>query len=333
MAKTQIKLLIFLITVGLVAGTLGMGYWVYTNILLKESQVEQDIASMKAVDRPRIDPGLRRFEAAVDLIQHGKTEEGLDALYKLRKQFPDSATCPEAMRIIGEINMDQLFSPNSKAGKKDYIVQPGDSLNLIAGKQGTTVDSIIRSSGLMSFNLQPGDHLTIIPMDFHLGVYVAKKQVILLRKVGDVEYPFKVYEAKDIRLPPGTRLPVEMTIAAKNSVFDGKPVTSTEANYLEAEKWIAGTKPGVNIRTPPVARATPVEEPAKAPAKGSASKKSNAPVAASTPVPAPAPASASAPAAVPAPAPVLETGIFLAREDIEELFALVRRGSKLSLVR
>jgi hypothetical protein len=35
----------------------------------------------------------------------------------------------------------------------------------------------------------------------------------------------------------------------------------------------------------------------------------------------------------PAPAPTAETGIFLAREDIEELFALVRKGSTLRLVR
>jgi LysM repeat protein len=312
MAKTQIKLLIFLITVGLVAGTLGMGYWVYTNILLKESQVEQDIASMKGKDRPRIDPGVRRFEAAVELIHNNKIEAGLDALYKLRQQFPDSKTCPEAMRIIGEINMDRLYSPNSTAGKKNYIVQPGDSLNLIANKQGTTVDSIIRSSGLMSFNLQPGDHLTIIPMDFHLGVSVSKKQVMLLRKVGEKEYLFKTYEAKDIRLPPGMRLPVEMMIAGKNSIYDGKPVLSTDLNYANAEKWIAGTKSGVSIRTPLVARALPVEEP-----KAASKKKSNTP----DPMPAPAPAATA------------ETGIFLAREDIEELFALVRKGSKLSLVR
>lgn len=314
MAKTQIKLLIFLITVGLVAGTLGMGYWVYTNILLKESQVEHDIASMKGKDRPRIDPGVRRFEAAVDLISHGKTDEGLDALYKLCQQFPDSKTCPEAMRIIGEINMDNLYSANSTTGKKDYIVQPGDSLNLIATKQGTTVDSIIRSSGLMSFNLQPGDHLTIIPMDFHLGVNVSKMQVMLLRKVGEKEYLFKTYEAKDIRLPPGMRLPVEMTIAGKNSIHDGKTVASTDPNYVDAEKWIAATKSGVSIRTPPVARALPVEEP-KAPSPSS--KKSITPDA----MPAPA------------PAPAAETGIFLAREDIEELFALVRKGSKLSFKR
>ncbi|MCF7788492.1 MAG: LysM peptidoglycan-binding domain-containing protein [Prosthecobacter sp.] len=318
MAKTQIKLLIFLITVGLVAGTLAMGYWVYMNILLKESQVEHDIASMKAKDRPRIDPGVRRFEAAVELIHQGKINEGRDALYKLCQQFPDSKTCPEAMRIIGEINMDQLYSANSTAGKKDYIVQPGNSLNSIANKYDTTVDSIIRSSGLMSFNLHPGDHLTIIPMDFHLGVSIAKKQVMLLRKVGEKEYLFKVYNAKDIRLPPGMRLPVEMTIAGKNSIFDGKSVLSTDANYLDAEKWFSGKKTNSNttisIRTPPVARAQPVEEP-KTP--NSATKKSST--------------AAAMPA--PAPAPTAETGIFLAREDIEELFALVRNGSKLSLVR
>jgi hypothetical protein len=314
MARTQIKLLIFLITVGLVTGTLAMGYWVYTNILLKESKVENDIAAMKGQDRPRIDPGARRFEAAIDLIRDGKIEEGRDALYKLRQQFPDSATCPDAMRIIGEINMDQLFSPENTAGKKDYIVQPGDSLNFIATKQGTTVDSIIRASGLMSFNLQPGDHLTIIPMDFHLGVSVSKKQVMLLRKVGDKEYLFKVYEVKDIRLTPGLRLPVEMEVAGKNAVFDGKQVISTDPNYLEAEKWIPGSKGGVSIRTPPVPRAQPVEDPKAA----STTKKK-----AATPAAAP----------VPLPAAEVETGIFLAREDIEELFALVRKGSKLSLVR
>lgn len=314
MAKTQIKLLIFLITVGLVAGTLAMGYWVYMNILLKESQVEQDIASMKAKDRPRVDPGIRRFEAAVELIHQGKIDDGRDALYKLCQQFPDSKTCAEAMRIIGEINMDQLYSANSTAGKKDYIVQPGNSLNSIATKFDTTVDSIIRSSGLMSFNLHPGDHLTIIPMDFHLGVSISKKQVMLLRKVGDKEYLFKVYNAKDIRLPPGMRLPVEMTIAGKNSIFDGKPVVSTDPNYVDAEKWFAGTKSGISLRTPPVARAQPIEEPK---ALATASKKSAPPAA----MPAPA------------PAPTAETGIFLAREDIEELFALVRKGSKLSLVR
>lgn len=312
MAKAQLKILVFLITIGLVAGSLSVGWWFYTNVLLKENQLENDIAAMKGKDRPRIDPGLKRFEAAVDLIRSGKTEEGRDALIKLRQQFPDSSASPEAMRIIGEINLDQLYSPNNMAGKKDYIVQPGNSLLGIAGAHNTTIDSIIRMNGLMSPMLQPGDHLTLIPMEFNLGVSVSKKQVMLLRNVGDKEYLFKVYDAKDIRLPAGTRLPVQMEIAGKNAVYDGKATSSTDPHYLDAEKWIAGTKSGIVISTPPVARALPVEESKATPAK-----------------------KGSSPAATPPPAPAAaaETGIFLAREDIEELFALVRKGSKLSLVR
>lgn len=304
MAKAQLKILAFLITAGLVAGTLSVAWWFYTNVLLKEHRLEQDIAAMKGQDRPRIDPGLRRFDAAVDLIRAGQIEEGRDALYKLRQQFPESAACPEAMRIIGEINMDMLFSANSKGGKKDYIVQPGNTLLGIATKHDTTIDAIIRMNGLMSTILQPGDHLTLIPLDFHLGVSVSKKQVMLLRRVGEKEYLFKVYDAQDVRLSPNTRVPTEMEIGGKNAQLDGKSLLPTDAGYAAADKWLSATKAGITIRTPPVPKALPLPDPAKAGTN-------------------PAPPSPPAP----------ESGIFLLREDIEELFALVRKGSKLSLIR
>lgn len=308
MARVQLKILIFLITAGLVSGTLAMGYWVYMNILLKESQVEQDIAAMKGKDRPRIDPGARRFNAAIALIKDGKIDEGKDALYKLRKQFPESPTCVEAMRIIGEINLDELFSSRSMPGKKDYIVQPGNTLLGIATKHNTTIDAIIRLNGMMSTNLQPGDHLTLLPLDFHLGVLTGKMQVILFRKIGEKSYPFKFYQATDIHLTPGMRLPQEMEIAGKNASIEGKSLLPTDPRYTSAEKWISGTKAGIVIRTPPVPKALPIATP---PHKGGN----------------------VASAAISPPANIQETGIFLPQEDIEEIFALVRKGSKLSLAR
>ena len=304
MAKAQLKILAFLITVGLVAGTLSVAWWFYTNVLLKEHRLEQDIAAMKGKDRPRLDPGLRRFDAAVDLIRAGEIDEGRDALYKLRQQFPDSAACPEAIRIIGEINLDMLYSPKKMAGKKDYIVQPGNTLLGIAVKHDTTIDSIIRMNGLMSTLIHPGDHLTVMPLDFHLGVSASKKQVMLLRRVGEKEFLFKIYEAKDIRLPATVRVPAQVEITGKNAQLNGKNLLPTDEDYPATEKWLSGTR-GIMIRTPPVPKALPVPPPSK---DGSM-----------------------------APVPDLdessETGIFLSRADIEELFALVRRGSKLSLVR
>ncbi|MBL9130907.1 MAG: LysM peptidoglycan-binding domain-containing protein [Verrucomicrobiaceae bacterium] len=314
MARAQFKLLLFLITVGLFAGVIATGWWVYENILLREQRVEKDLAAMKGKDRPKADPGARRFEAAVELIKGGGINDGRDALYRLLQQFPESATCPEARRIIGEINMDQLFSPAHMGGKKEYIVQPGDSLNLIAQKNQTNVDFIIRLNNMMSTTLQPGDRLTVAPIEFHLGVVVSKKQVLLNRKVGDKEYLFKQYNAREIRLPPGAKIPFAYEIGVKSALLDGKPVLSTDPRYLEAEKWIPASKPGIVFRTPPVARAVAVPDPAETAAK---SKKS---AAKSEPEP---------PAAEPAP----ETGIFLSREDLEELFALVRKGSKLELAR
>lgn len=313
MARTQIKILIFLITVGLVAGTLSIAWWFYTNVLLKESRVEQDIAAMKDSDRPRIDPGARRFEAAVDLIKAGKINEGRDALYKLRQQFPESPTCVEAMRIIGEINLDSLFSPQDMSGKKDYIVQPGNTLLGIATKHNTTIDSIIRINGMMSTNLQPGDHLTLLPMDFYLGIMVGKKQVILFRKVGDKGYPFKFYAASDIRLPPGTRVPLEMEVAGKNASLDGRNLLPTDSHYALADKWISGTKAGIVIRTPPVPKPTAVQTAADLKTAKDRNTMASAPI--------------------PPPSAVAETGIFLPREDIEEIFALVRVKSKVSLAR
>jgi LysM repeat protein len=316
MARAQFKLLLFLIVVGLFIGVLATGWSIYQNILLREQMVERDLAAMKTRERPRIDPGARRFDAAIDLIRGGSIAEGRDALYKLLQQFPDSGTCAEARRIIGEINMDQLFSPTYPAGKKEYIVQPGDSLNLIAQKNQTNVDFILRLNGMMSTTLQPGDRLTVAPIQFNIGVSVGKRQVILFRQVNGKDYPFKFYTAREIVLPGSIRPPAAFEVGVKSAQFGGKTVLATEPHYHEADKWVPAHRPkAVNVafafRVPPVAKAVAVVESGAPPAQNEAA------------------ASAEDPEAPTGP----ETGIFLAREDLEELFALVRKGSKVDVAR
>ncbi len=308
MAKAQLKLLLFLIVLGVTLGSMAAAYYIYDKILSPDKRIQAEIATIKKSDLPRSDPGAKRFDAAITLIKAGRVEDGRDGLFKVIQQFPDSPTCVEAKRIIGEINMDQLFSAESKTGKKDYIVQPGDSLALIAGKQGTTMDLLIRLNGLMGNVLQPGDHLTILPLDFNISADVSAKTVTLMRKVGDKELFFKEYKATEIRLPPGLRLPVDMEVKGKSAMLDGKPVLSTDPRYAEADKWLPGSRNGVVLRTPPPVKAVAVAAP-PAPAKG-------------------APA-ASLEDLDDAP----ESGVFLAREDLEEMFALVRNGSKLYFIR
>ena len=322
MAKAQFKLLIFLITLGLASGCVAMAYWIWVNIIHHEQLVQQDIAELKSAPAVVLDPGARRFDAAIDLIREGQIQEGRQGLYKLLQQFPESPTCSEAKRIIGEINLDQLFSADLDVfGKRDYIVQPGDSLALIASKQSTTVSSLIRLNALADTMLHPGDHLTVAPMDFSLMVDVSARTVTLLRIVGDKEVFFKEYQAYDVQIPESIRIPTETTLGGKSASINGQYVTSADHRYIEAEKWLPAMKTGVILRTLPVAKAVPIadEENGDAPASAPATPVGGATTTTLLP---------SEAAAAPT-----ETGVFLASEDLEELFALVNKGAKLRIVR
>lgn len=307
MIKTQLKLLAFLIALGITVGCAAVAWWIFDRELRREMEVTADIKAMHKNKIAPPDPGARRFDAAVELIRKNQVDEGRDALYKLLQQFPESPTCVEARRIIGEVNMDGLFSGSQLTGKKDYIVQPGDSLALIASKNQTNIDMIVRMNGLVGNTLHPGDHLIVVPLNFDVVVDVSSKTVALLRTTGTRQYFFKEYLAFDVRLPPGMRVPVEMEIGVKQALVDGKAVLSTDPRYIEAEKWVPASKPGVFFRTVPVARAVVVTEEAR-PQQGKGAAAGEQPAA-------------------------LESGIFMSGDDLEELFALLRKGSKLRLVR
>lgn len=307
MAKTQLKLLLFLIVLGITLGSVATAFYIYEKVLKPEMVIQAEMAGLKKGNMPKIDPGAKRFDVAALQIKDGKINEGREMLYKMLQQFPDSETCAEAKRIIGEINLDELFSLDHKVGKKDYIVQPGDSLALIAQKQGTNMDMIVRLNGLMSTTLQPGDHLTLIPLDFSIVVDISSKTVSLRRKIGEKEYFFKEYQALDIRLPPAMKVPAEMEIKGKSAIADGKSVLSTDPRYIDADKWLPGSRTGVVLRTlPPVAKPT-----ASASAAATAAPKPD----------------------LAEPAPAQESGVFLEHSDLEELFTLARNGSKLYFVR
>ena len=296
MTRAQLKLLIFLITVGLLLGSVATAYWFYMRVIRPEMVVKSEIEKIQKADVPLRDPGVKRFEAAADLIRVGRLDEGREAMYNLLRQFPESPTCEEAKRIIGEINLDRLFSPTYLEGKVDYIVQPGDrGLLAIAQKHKTSLDAIVRLNGLRGNTIHPGDHLLIMPVDFDFAVNVTDKKVVVLRQ-GRF---FAEYPAVDVRLPAGFRVPAEVKLATKSASLDGKPVAASDEAYLDAEKVIpAANRPGVVLRTVPVARVESGE------GKGSE-------VASLTP----------------------QFGIFMLREDLEEVFAMARSGASLKLIK
>ena len=134
-------------------------------------------------------------------------------------------------------------------------------------------------------------------MDFDLALDVSDRRLTLLRS-GRF---FKEYTALGLKLPPGMKVPNELEVTSKSAIIDGKAANPVTAEFVRAEKRIIVGKnnnsAGLLLRTPPVAKA--VE-----PGQNSATDETAA----------------------------SNTGIFLAREDLEELYPILRKGAKISLV-
>ncbi len=330
MARTQIKLLLFLITMGLAAGCAAAAWFIYTNYLSDHFVSTETKAAGKSTEAPRPppDPGIRRFDAAIESIRTGKVPEGRDALYKLLFQFPNSPTCVEAKRIIGEINMDALYAFDQSGGKKDYIVQPRDSLLAIAGKNKTTVEAITRLNGLNSINLRLGDHLFLIPTNFEVVIDVSSLK-LELRNEGKF---FKEYTIEDLKLPPNTRVPSTMEVANKSAIFDNKSAIPWSADFAAADKRIVLNKVGLVTAENPnpkvtnvvgllirsLPRATEViDTPPPPKAKATAKKARNN--------------DDDAPKELEDTAPVAQTGLFMKRDDMEEIYLMLRRTTRFEI--
>ncbi|NDC00081.1 MAG: LysM peptidoglycan-binding domain-containing protein [Verrucomicrobia bacterium] len=249
----QLKIIVFIVALCITGSVLATAWWFYTRVIGHTTAVAAQIEGMKGKNGHPPDPGIKRFERAIELIGGSDVDTGRTALYELVRTFPDSSRVTEAKRIIGEINMDTLFSQDLNPLKKDYIVQPGDSLLRIAGKNHTTVECIMRANGLQSGMLQPGDHLIVFPLDFELVLDVSAKVVSLLRN----QRFFKEYFALDVQLPPGLKVPTETKISDKAAFHRGRRVQASSSEFLGAEKWLMAEK--ISIRSQP--KAKPVTRP------------------------------------------------------------------------
>jgi hypothetical protein len=305
--------------------------------------VETQIKKIENKKNGPPDPGIKRFDKAMEIMKSGDLNSGHEALYDLLRHFPESSRAPEARRIVGEMNMDMLFSRELNKDMKEYTVQPRDALTTIAHKNQTTIVCLLRSNAMMSPALQPGDHLVVFPLDFDIVVSLGAKRLTLLRN-GRF---FKDYPAADIRLIPGMKIPaatgaLELTIKETAAWVNGNRTIPTDPKFSESDKWLVTSKVGFNVRALPKPKtAEPgqtIIEPHKmassANTKGAAGKGKTAPVVKTPKKPKTTPkASAADDDSNDATAEIPETGVFLAREDMEELFTLIRTGSRFTLVK
>jgi len=211
-------------------------------IIKKEPDV--DFAKMlDSADLPDIDPGEKAFQKAHELLAMDQYAEAREKLTAIVNVFPTSPSAPVARRIVGDMNMDEILSTSFKEGKHTHVVKRGDSFLGIAGKTGTTLDMIMYLNGMFELgNLQPGDELVIMPLEFRLLVEPERKSISIWNGGKFLrEYPILRIES------PSPLRSQKTTIESKGAVLEGKRIRPQMNGYRGAPKFIQLAKIPVPI--------------------------------------------------------------------------------------
>jgi len=124
-----------------------------------------------------------QFAQAEQSQAGGNLIEARDAYKGLMQQNFDVEKAKEVYGKIEKLNVDILFSPVKTEDSVIYKVQPGDTLDAIAKKYGTTVQLIKRANNLTSSMIKPGAELKVNTAKF--SIVVDKSQNILTLKANE----------------------------------------------------------------------------------------------------------------------------------------------------
>lgn len=195
---------------------------------------------------PEVEPGDRAFRRAVELIALDKADQAREKLLYVVNFHPGSPSAPEAKRILGEMNLDEMLSTESMEGKVVYKVRPGDSFLGIAAKHRTSLDCLIHLNGLMDLNrLHPGDELIVMPLDLRVVIDPAGSTLTLWDEGRFLkEYPLLACDTGAVTGP------VTLKIEGKTGLVGTKRVPPATPEYRASDKLLTLGR-GIVIRGVP----------------------------------------------------------------------------------
>lgn len=210
-----------------------------------KKQPDADFAKMlDSAEMPDIDPGEKAFQKAHELLALGKLDEAREKLTYIVSAYPSSSSAPLARGIVGEMNLDEILSTTHMEGKKSHIVKKGNSFLGIAAEYHTTLDLIMHLNGMTELkNIQPGEELIVMPLDFRLLIEPQRKFISVWDGGKFIcEYPILHLGATG-KIPPG-----QTKIGSKLAELEGRQIAVQSKDYRAAAKIIQISKPALQIR-------------------------------------------------------------------------------------
>ena len=197
------------------------------------------------VNLPDIDPGAKVFEKATEMIAVGDLAGARERLRNIVSIYPRSKAAPEARRIVGEMNLDDLLSAVHMEGKEIHIVRPGETFYGIEAKHNTSLDCIMHLNGLMDLKgLQPGEELIVMPLDLRVLIEPGRKALSIWKGGQFIkEYPLL---SANLGSHKGGLI---TKISSKSGIFDDRRIIPGARDYRASEKVFALEKTSLQIRS------------------------------------------------------------------------------------
>ncbi|MFA5689986.1 MAG: L,D-transpeptidase family protein [Kiritimatiellales bacterium] len=121
------------------------------------------------------------FSQAQNLTSAGKLLDARNLLSEVMAATSDESLKNNALRVQGRLNIQLLLSPGIPSPeKKNYVIQPGDSLDKIARQNKTTIELLRKMNNISGNLIYPGNTLQIPAAPFTVQVNKTGKYLDLL---------------------------------------------------------------------------------------------------------------------------------------------------------
>jgi LysM repeat protein len=238
----------------------GTSAWFGYNLFFKQQIAVQKEQRGETRAEPTPDISLPEFQAAAKLRQDGKIAEARTALISFIQKYPTGAHADEAKDLLGEINVDILLSRTPSPEKQEYIVKPGDVLQVVARRVKSTPELIMRMNNLNGTMLHIGEKLLISHPEFSIVIQRKAKLVVVL----DHGSFFKQYHIREEKLAPRQPPKVTTKVSEVMAWRDGKRVGFGTKEYVGSTRWVRLGAPAYTIYAVPDTAHPTLQQPAPA---------------------------------------------------------------------
>jgi lipoprotein-anchoring transpeptidase ErfK/SrfK len=180
------------------------------------------------------------LKLADDMERDGALQEAREKCYELYASTNLAAAVRRDIEDrLGRLNTALVLSPMKMPEKKTHVVKAGESLQIIAKKYGTTVESVQRGNQIMNPNrIKAGDMFVIFTGTFRIEVNKTRNELVtFLNDRFFKRYP--VATGKYGKTPVGTFEVRDKTAQPTWWRPDGKEVPYGDAENILGTRWMS----------------------------------------------------------------------------------------------